>query len=50
MKRLVAFSSISHMGYVLIGLSAIAAASAETGAIGLTGAAMQMFTHGTITA
>ena len=49
MKRLVAFSSISHMGYVLIGLSAIAAASAETGAIGLTGAAMQMFTHGTIT-
>ena len=49
LKRLVAFSSISHMGYVLIGLSAIAAASAETGAIGLTGAAMQMFTHGTIT-
>ena len=49
LKRLVAFSSISHMGYVLIGLSAIAAASADRGAVGLTGAAMQMFTHGTIT-
>ena len=49
LKRLVAFSSISHMGYVLIGLSAIAAASADTSSIGLTGAAMQMFTHGTIT-
>ncbi len=49
LKRLVAFSSISHMGYVLIGLAAIAAASSDTRAVGLTGASMQMFTHGTIT-
>jgi NADH-quinone oxidoreductase subunit M len=49
LKRLVAFSSISHMGFVLIGLAAIAGASADTRSVGLTGAAMQMFTHGTIT-
>ena len=49
MKRLVAFSSISHMGYVLIGLSAMAAVPADRSMLGLTGAAMQMFTHGTIT-
>ena len=42
LKRLVAYSSVSHMGYVLLGVSAL-------GAVGLSGAAMQMFTHGTIT-
>ena len=43
LKRLVAYSSVSHMGYVLLGVSAM-------GAAGLAGAALQMFTHGTITA
>jgi NADH-quinone oxidoreductase subunit M len=43
LKRLIAFSSVSHMGYVLLGASAL-------GQVGLTGASMQMFTHGTITA
>ena len=43
LKRLIAFSSVSHMGYVLLGVSAL-------GQVGLTGAALQMFTHGTITA
>ena len=42
LKRLVAYSSVSHMGYVLLGVSAM-------GSLGLSGAAMQMFTHGTIT-
>ncbi len=42
LKRLIAYSSVSHMGYVLLGASAI-------GTVGLTGAAMQMFTHGLIT-
>ncbi len=42
LKRLVAYSSVSHMGYVLIGISAL-------GEVGLTGAALQMFTHGAIT-
>ena len=48
LKRLIAFSSISHMGYVLLGVASIGAAEAVS-PIGLTGAAMQMFTHGTIT-
>ena len=43
LKRLIAYSSVSHMGYVLLGVSAL-------GQVGLTGAALQMFTHGTITA
>jgi NADH-quinone oxidoreductase subunit M len=42
-KRLVAYSSVSHMGYVLMG-------AASFTAMGLNGAAMQMFTHGTSSA
>jgi NADH-quinone oxidoreductase subunit M len=42
-KRLVAYSSVSHMGYVLMGASAFTS-------LGLNGAAMQMFTHGTSSA
>ncbi|RJQ07104.1 MAG: NADH-quinone oxidoreductase subunit M [Dehalococcoidia bacterium] len=42
LKRLVAYSSVSHMGYVLLGVSAL-------GPVGLSGAALQMFTHGCIT-
>jgi NADH-quinone oxidoreductase subunit M len=42
LKRLVAYSSVSHMGYVLLGVAAL-------GPVGLSGAALQMFTHGTIT-
>ena len=49
LKRLIAFSSISHMGYVLIGISSVAGVSGSVSPTGLTGAAMQMFTHGTIT-
>ena len=49
MKRLVAFSSVSHMGFVMLGISAIAANSVDGKAGGLNGAALQMFTHGTIT-
>jgi NADH-quinone oxidoreductase subunit M len=46
LKRLVAFSSISHMGFVLLGLSAVAGSASS---VGMTGASLQMFTHGTIT-
>ncbi len=42
LKRLVAYSSVSHMGYVLLGVAAL-------GHVSLNGAALQMFTHGTIT-
>ncbi len=50
MKRLVAFSSISHMGLVLLGIGSVGAVAAGVSPVGLNGAAMQMFTHGTITA
>ena len=49
LKRLIAFSSISHMGYVLIGISSVVGVAGAVSPVGLTGAAMQMFTHGTIT-
>ncbi|MGI6208306.1 MAG: complex I subunit 4 family protein [Anaerolineae bacterium] len=54
LKRLIAYSSVSHMGYVMLGLAAGAAglgvAGQETAvAIAFNGAAMQMFNHGIIT-
>ncbi len=42
LKRVIANSSISHMGYVILGASALTP-------IALQGAVFQMFTHGTIT-
>jgi len=42
LKRLIAYSSISHMGYVLLGIFAL-------GELSLTGAGMQMFSHGLVT-
>jgi NADH-quinone oxidoreductase subunit M len=48
LKRLIAFSSVSHMGYVLLGISSVGL-TGNLPVVGLTGAAMQMFTHGIIT-
>jgi NADH-quinone oxidoreductase subunit M len=42
-KKLIAYSSISHMGIVLLGMSAM-------NTQGMMGAVFQMFNHGTITA
>ncbi len=42
-KKLIAYSSISHMGYVLLGMASLTT-------IGMNGAIFQMFNHGTITA
>jgi len=42
LKRLIAYSSVSHMGYVLLGIFALTQVS-------LTGAVLQMFSHGIIT-
>ena len=49
MKRLIAYSSVSHMGFVLLGLTAVGGSTAGTQLGGINGAALQMFTHGTIT-
>ena len=43
LKRLIAYSSISHMGYVVLGIASFSA-------LGLNGAVLQMFSHGLITA
>lgn len=42
-KKLIAYSSVSHMGYVLLGMASLSS-------VGITGAIFQMFNHGTITA
>ena len=42
-KKLIAYSSVSHMGYVLLGMASMTTT-------GITGAIFQMFNHGTITA
>ena len=49
LKRLVAYSSVSHMGFVLLGVSSAGATGAALTPVGLNGAALQLFTHGTIT-
>lgn len=42
-KRLIAYSSVSHMGFVILGLAAM-------NTTGMNGAVLQMFNHGTSTA
>ena len=49
LKRLIAYSSVSHMGLVLLGIGSVAATQGVITTTGLSGAAMQLFTHGTIT-
>ena len=48
LKRLIAYSSVSHMGLVLLGV-AVGIGGGAGSAVALTGASMQMFAHGTIT-
>ncbi len=43
LKKMVAYSSVSHMGFVLLGMAALTPA-------GINGAVFQMFNHGIITA
>lgn len=55
LKRLIAYSSVSHMGYFTLGLAAAAASLTATDpvlssrAIAMDGAVLQMFNHGIIT-
>jgi len=51
-KKLIAYSSVNHMGYVMLGFAAGAgatAASVTDRAIAMNGAVLQMFNHGVIT-
>jgi NADH-quinone oxidoreductase subunit M len=46
-KKLVAYSSINHMGFVILGISVgAAAAGTENAHLALNGAVLQMFNHG----
>ncbi len=54
LKKLVAYSSVSHMGYVMLGIAAAAAVGGRgalqgAAATALDGATMQMLAHGVIT-
>lgn len=48
LKRLIAYSSVSHMGLVLLGV-AVGVGGGTASAVALTGASTQLFVHGTIT-
>jgi len=56
LKKMVAYSSINHLGYALMGMAAVIAVGAENGnnyaaaEAGMSGAVFQMFNHGTISA
>jgi len=51
LKRLVAYTSVNHMGYVVIGVAAAAAAgvSADARRLAIDGAVLQMIAHGFVT-
>ena len=49
MKKLIAYSSIAHMGFATLGMFLLWWITAETGAgLGMTGAMVQMISHGLI--
>ncbi len=57
LKRLIAYSSVSHMGYILLGIGAVAVSlnmkghegAMQSAAMAFNGASLQMFMHGIIT-
>ncbi|MEY9212155.1 NADH-quinone oxidoreductase subunit M [Thermobifida halotolerans] len=51
-KRMVAYTSVNHMGYILLGLGAAGLATgaeADAAAVAVTGAVTQMVSHGLLT-
>ncbi|RZV33529.1 MAG: NADH-quinone oxidoreductase subunit M [Chromatiales bacterium] len=49
MKKLIAYSSIAHMGFVTLGMFLLWSIASDTGAgLGMTGAMVQMISHGLI--
>ena len=50
LKRMVAYTSVNHMGYVVLGVAVAAATtSAQIRAIAIDGAVLQMVSHGIVT-
>lgn len=52
LKRMIAYTSINHMGYVVVGVAAAAATgiSVEARSLAIDGAILQMVAHGLVTA
>lgn len=48
-KRMVAYTSVNHMGYLVLGIAAAALAGAEDRVRALDGAVLQMVSHGIVT-
>ena len=48
-KRMVAYTSVNHMGYLMLGIAAAALANAENSTRALDGAVLQMVSHGIVT-
>jgi NADH-quinone oxidoreductase subunit M len=49
LKRLVAYTSVNHMGYVVVGVAAAAAVDDRARVLALDGAVLQMVSHGIVT-
>lgn len=49
-KRMVAYTSVNHMGYMLFGVAVAATAGSAAGVPALSGASLQMVSHGVVTA
>ncbi len=53
LKRMIAYTSVNHMGYIILALGAVGLAvddSAQARSVAITGAVVQMVSHGLITA
>lgn len=50
LKKMIAYSSVSHMGYAMLGIAAFTVIYGNENKIALLGSTMQMISHGLITA
>ena len=48
-KRMVAYTSVNHMGYLVFGIAIAAVTTSSSGMIALDGAVLQMISHGVVT-
>ena len=48
-KRMVAYTSVNHMGYLILGVAAAAVLQSDAGTRALDGAMLQMISHGIVT-
>jgi len=48
-KRMVAYTSVNHMGYLVFGVAIAAVTTTSSGMIALDGAVLQMISHGVVT-